>query len=85
MRVWEFLVKEESRRIGIGTLLMKFAVKVAKEKGARMLILETQSCNVPAISFYMKHGFRLVGYDSSAYSNEDIAKREIRIELGLML
>ena len=42
MRVWEFLVEEEFRRRGIGTLLMKHAVKIAKEKGARMLVLETQ-------------------------------------------
>jgi ribosomal protein S18 acetylase RimI-like enzyme len=85
MRVWEFLVTEEFRRMGIGNLLIKFAVKVAKEKGARLLVLETQSCNVPAISFYLKQGFKLIGFDSAAYSNEDIAKREIRIDLGLML
>jgi len=85
MRVWEFLVAEEFRRMGIGNLLMKFAVKVAKEKGARLLVLETQSCNVPAISFYLKQGFKLIGFDSAAYSNEDIAKREIRMDLGLVL
>lgn len=85
MRIWEFLVKEEFRRMGIGSLLMNFAAKVAKEKGARMLVLETQSCNVPAISFYLKQGFKLIGLDSAAYSNEDIAKREIRLDLGLML
>jgi ribosomal protein S18 acetylase RimI-like enzyme len=85
MRVWEFLVKEEFRRMGIGSLLMNFAVKVAKEKGARMLVLETQSCNVPAITFYLKQGFNLIGFDSAAYSNEDIDKREVRFEMGLQL
>ena len=39
MRVWEFLVEEEFRKRGIGILLMNHAVKVAKEKGARMLCL----------------------------------------------
>jgi len=85
MRVWEFLVKKELRRMGIGSLLMDFAVKVAKEKDARMLVLETQSCNVPAINFYLKQGFNLIGFDSAAYSNEDIKKREVRLELGLTL
>ena len=85
MRVWDFLVKDEYRRKGIGTLLMSYAVKVAKEKGARMLVLETQSCNVAAISFYLKQGFNLVGLDSAAYSNTDIEKKEVRIELGLTL
>jgi len=69
MRVWEFLVKDEFRIMGIGTLLMGFALKVAKEKGARMLVLETQSCNVVAITFYLKQGFVLIGFDSAAYSN----------------
>lgn len=85
MRIWEFLVKEEFRRRGIGTLLMKQAVKVAKEKGARMLVLETQTCNVPAINFYLKHGFELIGFDTAAYSNEDMEKQEVRLELGLKI
>jgi len=85
MRIWEFLVKDEFRRMGIGTLLMGFAVKVAKEKGARMLVLETQSCNVAAISFYLKQGFVLIGFDSAAYSNTDLEKKEVRIEMGLTL
>jgi len=85
MHVWEFLVKDEYRRMGIGTLLMDFAVKVAKEKGARMLVLETQSCNVAAIVFYLKQGFILIGFDGAAYSNTDLEKKEVRIEMGLTL
>lgn len=85
MRVWEFLVKEEFRKRGIGTLLMNHAAKIAKEKGARMVVLETQTCNVPAIKFYLKYGFELIGFDTAAYSNEDIEKKEVRLELGLKL
>ena len=57
MRVWEILVQLEHRRNGIGTLLMKKAIAVARERGARMLVLETQSCNVPALNFYLKQGY----------------------------
>jgi ribosomal protein S18 acetylase RimI-like enzyme len=85
MRVWQLLVVEEFRRRGIGTLLMEHAVNVAKERGARMLVLETQTCNVPAISFYLNFGFELIGFDAAAYSNEDISKKEVRLELGLKL
>jgi len=85
MRVWEFLVKEEFRRNGIGRLLMEHAVGVAKKKGARMLVLETQSCNVPAINFYLKFGFELIGFDTTAYSNEDVEKKEVRLEFGLKI
>jgi ribosomal protein S18 acetylase RimI-like enzyme len=85
MRVWEFLVDEQHRRRGIGTLLMNYAVKIAKEKGARMLVLETQTNNTNAISFYLNFGFDLIGLDTAAYSNDDIEKREVRLELGLKL
>ncbi len=85
MRVWEFLVEEGFRRKGIGTQLMEHAVKIAKEKGARMLVLETQTCLVPAIDFYLKFGFELIGFDTDAYSNEDVERKEVRLELGLRL
>jgi hypothetical protein len=85
MRVWEFLVKEEFRRKHVGTLMMNHAVKLAKERGARMLVLETQSCNVSAISFYLNFGFELIGFDATAYSNEDNARKEVRMEFGLKI
>jgi ribosomal protein S18 acetylase RimI-like enzyme len=85
MIVWELHVKEEFRRRHIGTLLMNRAVEVARERGARMLVLETQSCNVPAIRFYLKFGFELIGLDLAAYSNEDIERREVRLEFGKKL
>ena len=84
IRIWEFLVKKEFRRQGIGRLLMNKAVELTKEKSARMLVLETQSNNTSAIAFYMKQGFRLIGFDSAAYSNDDIGKKEVRLELGLI-
>jgi ribosomal protein S18 acetylase RimI-like enzyme len=85
MRVWEFLVEEEFRKRGIGTLLMRHAVRIARDKGARMLVLETQTNNATAIEFYLNFGFELIGFDLAAYSNEDISKKEVRLELGLML
>jgi ribosomal protein S18 acetylase RimI-like enzyme len=85
MRVWEFLVEEAYRKRGIGTLLMNHAVRVAKDKGARMLVLETQTNNASAIEFYLSLGFDLIGLDITAYSNEDIGKKEVRLELGLKL
>ena len=85
MRVWEFLVEEKFRKRGIGTLLMNHAVKIAKEKGARMLVLETQTNIDTALDFYLNFGFELIGFDTAAYSNEDIEKKEVRLELGLKL
>lgn len=85
MRVWEFLVEQEFRTQCIGTALMNHAVKIAKDKGARMLVLETQTNNATAIDFYLNFGFEFIGFDLAAYSNEDIKKKEVRLELGLKL
>ena len=45
--------------------------------------METQSCNVPAIHCYMKNGFKIIGFDTHSYSNCDIEKHEVRIEMGM--
>ena len=53
--------------------------------GARMLVLETQSCNMPAIGFYLSQGFAIGGLDLFHYSNEDLERHEVRIEMMRML
>ena len=65
--------------------MIQHAVDVAKDTGVRMLVLETQSCNLPAIDFYLKHGFELLGLDTAAYSNADVAKGEVRLEFGRVI
>ena len=74
---------ERSR--GVGTALMKTIEQAAENTGARMLILETQSCNENAIAFYKKNGFTIVGFDLYAYSNDDPERHEVRIEMGKKL
>jgi ribosomal protein S18 acetylase RimI-like enzyme len=85
IRVWEFLVREQFRGKGVGTALIRHAAEIARQKTARMLVLETQSCNVSAIKFYSKQGFGLIGFDLAAYSNEDVRRKEVRLEFGLKL
>lgn len=82
MRISNILVEESHRGKGIGKVLIEKAYLTAVEEKARMLILETQSCNFSAISFYRSCGFSIVGFDLSAYSNEDVSKKEFRIEMG---
>ena len=53
--------------------------------GARMIVLETQSCNEAAIAFYRKNGFSVIGFDLYAYSNTDPERHEVRIEMGKKL
>lgn len=54
----------------------------AKQSGARMVVLETQTCNENAIEFYRKNGFDIIGFDLYAYTNSDPERHEIRIEMG---
>lgn len=74
-----------ARGKGIGTQLLAAITEVAGDSGARMIVLETQSCNESAIAFYRKHGFDMIGFDLYAYSNADPERHEVRIEMGKKL
>jgi len=85
LRVTEFWVNDAYRRQGIASALMDKAIERAKSENRRAVILETQSCNSGAISFYLNYGFSLIGFDACAYQNNDIARQEVRIEMGMFL
>ncbi|WP_313126683.1 GNAT family N-acetyltransferase [Proteiniclasticum ruminis] len=82
LRISELFVEESHRRKGLGNRLMAIAKEQTRREKRRALILETQSSNVPAITFYLKEGFTLIGFDACAYSNEDLQRKEVRLELG---
>lgn len=82
--VSELWVHDDYRRKGIASALMNFAVKRAKDEKRRALKLETQSCNEGGIAFYLNYGFNLIGFDTCAYQNDDIARKEVRMELGML-
>ena len=73
------------RRSGVGTRLMGAILEEAVRSGARMAVLETQSFNCKAISFYKKNGFQLIGFDRYAYSNHGPEEHHMRIEMGRKL
>lgn len=82
LMVTELWVSEGLRGRGIGKRLMDKAKEVAVSQKRRAVILETQSCNTDAIGFYLHQGFELIGFDTCCYTNNDIGRREIRIDLG---
>ena len=85
-RISNLCVFEESHRgHGVGGKLMRQILRTAKDCGARMAVLETQTCNEKAIAFYKKHGFQIIGFDLYAYTNDDPEQNEIRLEMGLIL
>lgn len=50
-------VKEPLRRRGIGSLLFTEIRKRMQSQGARVLLVDTELSNTPAINFFKKHGF----------------------------
>jgi ribosomal protein S18 acetylase RimI-like enzyme len=84
-RIWNFVVDKRYRKEGYGKELFTYVLDIAKKEGARALILEVQSCNEPAISFYMKQGLHFIGMDTMSYTNNDIEAKEVRLEFGIRL
>lgn len=82
LMVTELWVSDELRHQGIGKRLMDKAKAIAASQNRRAVILETQSCNTNAIGFYLHEGFELIGFDTCCYTNNDIGRREVRINLG---
>lgn len=82
LTVTELWVADALRGQGIGKRLMDKAKEIAVSQKRRALILETQSCNTNAIGFYLHEGFELIGFDTCCYTNNDIGRREVRINLG---
>ena len=74
--------EQANRRSGVGTKLMDAILKDAAKSGARMVVLETQTFNFKAISFYKKHGFEIIGFDRYAYSNRGPEEHNMRLEMG---
>jgi len=69
----------ELRRKGIGKLMIMEIVRIAEEKKARTIRLETQNTNGDAIDFYKKQGFTFEGIDLSLYTNTDAENGEVAV------
>ena len=85
LRVTVLWIDDAYRRKGIATALMDIAVQRAKDEKRRVIMLETQSRNEGAIGFYLAYGFSLIGFDACAYQNNDLTRKEVRMELGIFL
>lgn len=65
------LIDEKHRRQGIGIMLIKSAIKEARRLNCRVIELETQNTNYPAIQFYRRMGFNITGLNTRLYNNSD--------------
>lgn len=65
------LVNEKYRRQGLGIMLIKSAIKEARRLSCRVIELETQNTNYPAIQFYRRMGFNITGVNTRLYDQSD--------------
>ncbi|WP_242840726.1 GNAT family N-acetyltransferase [Clostridium hydrogeniformans] len=85
LRITELWVAEKYQKQGVGHGLIEMSKEQARREGRRAIILETQSCNVNAIDFYQHEGFSLIGMDTCCYKNNDLQRKEVRLEFGWFL
>lgn len=83
--IHDLYIDKRFKRKGIGSALITVAQKRAREMGVRMIVLETQTSNYPAIQFYLKEGFQMIGFNLNSYSNEDVKNNEVRLEMGYII
>lgn len=65
--------------LGIGKLLIEHVVTFAIQKPFRVVGLETQNTNYPAIQFYQKCGFVIEGVDFSHYPSRESQNGDIAV------
>ncbi|MDD4593325.1 MAG: GNAT family N-acetyltransferase [Parabacteroides sp.] len=82
LRITELWVADKYQKQGIGNALIEIAKEQARRERRRAVILETQSCNVNAVEFYQHEGFSLIGMDTCCYRNNDLQRKEVRLEFG---
>jgi predicted N-acetyltransferase YhbS len=82
LRITELWVADKYQKQGIGHALIGIAKEQARRERRRAIILETQSCNINAIDFYQHEGFTLIGLDTCCYRNNDLQRKEVRLEFG---
>ena len=68
----DLIVHINHRKQGIGTDLINKALSLSKEKGCKSITLEVKSINKPAIEFYKKNEFKIVGTRKRYYENGSI-------------
>ena len=74
-------IADEFKRTGIGSRLITKFVQLTAERGYRIIHLETQNTNYPAIQFYLKNGFSVTGLDMKLYEGDE-SKDEVAIYMA---
>ena len=71
--IGDLVVRRAARRTGVGSALIAAAVRWARERDLKHIVVEAQTKNHPAISLLNKLGFTFCGFNDRHYFNQDIA------------
>jgi ribosomal protein S18 acetylase RimI-like enzyme len=71
--VTDLVVDPEHRRSGVAGSMLAASQEWASARAHRLLILEMQSKNVPAVRLAQKLGFEFCGYNDHYYLTQDVA------------
>lgn len=69
MEVHNFAVHRDMRRRGVGTLLLREALRWGKQRGAKKAYLDVRESNTVAQAFYKSHKFKVIGRRERYYSS----------------
>lgn len=77
--IMNIVVKKDFRKKGLGSLLLKNLIDLAKSLGVKTIFLEVDDKNFPAISLYNKFGFKNISKRKNYYKENDaiIMNKEI--------
>jgi len=77
--LWDIRVADKYKRQGLGHALFQAAVKWSSVQGMKLLKIECQTNNVPAVKFYHKQGAVLGSIDEYAYYGNPYANGEVQL------
>lgn len=84
LRITELWVMNSYQRKGLGKKLINYVRNIMDDMRTRALIVSLESNNCKAIDFYLEEEFHLFGVDMYSYSNNDMKKKEVKLEFGWM-
>lgn len=67
VRIQDLIVDRQSRRYGVGSLLLSCAADWARKRDCWAIVLETQNTNYPAIQFYLRNGLEIWSINQHFY------------------
>ena len=71
--ITDIVVRKDSRKLGIGSLILEKLIQVAQNENVNSLTLEVNKNNIPAQKLYEKFGFKTLGIRKKYYNNTDDA------------